>query len=159
MIEQLKRDNQENEFEITLHNITNADIESYIDLEKRVGGKTYFPWTSEKDISEFMVVGEVCLIKNGDTILGHVSYKIHEGDVLWIDGLVIDPQYQGLGLGRIAVEKIFNKVGSISRAELTVHPENFAAIKTYESLGFKMKERKDDWYGDGQPRLLLVRLG
>lgn len=157
MIEQSIKNIQETNPTITLQKITDADIGEYLEIEKKVGGKTYFPWTSEKEIRDWMINGEVCLIKNVDKVVGHVSYQIKEGNVLWLDGLVIDPQYQGQGLGRKAIEQIFNSVGSISKAELTVHPENYAAIKTYESLGFKLEERKDDYYGDGQPRLLLVR--
>jgi len=41
------------------------------------------------------------------------------------------------------------------RIELVTHPDN-PALKLYESLGFTVESRKENYWGDGEPRLVLA---
>ena len=52
------------------------------------------------------------------------------------------------------VKELIKLVGD--KAIITVtHPQNTGAIILYLEHGFKIVGWKDDYYGDGQPRLML----
>lgn len=42
--------------------------------------------------------------------------------------------------------------------ELAVHPDNQIALRLYASLGFEIKSRQENYFGDGEPRLLLTSM-
>lgn len=49
------------------------------------------------------------------------------------------------------------KMTKYPRIELVVHPHNNPAISLYLSLGFKIESWRDNYFGDGEPRLVLVK--
>jgi len=52
---------------------------------------------------------------------------------------------------------LLEKFKNTERIDLAAHPDNFRAIKLYQSLGFAIESRKENYYGDGEPRLILVK--
>jgi len=75
-------------------------------------------------------------------------------------GWKILPDYQGLGLGRKAVEALLNaNEGYIQikglTPSLTVFDDNFPAIKLYQSFGFETVDQKKLKRLDGTIRVLL----
>lgn len=65
----------------------------------------------------------------------------------WIGGVVVDGAHQGGGLGRAAMEAIigFLREQGARRVALSYEPENTAARRLYESLGFRETgEREGD---------------
>jgi ribosomal-protein-alanine N-acetyltransferase len=46
-----------------------------------------------------------------------------------------------------------------ARIDLVTHPDNAAAIALYGSLGFALESRKEDYFGDGEPRVVMQRGG
>lgn len=55
------------------------------------------------------------------------------------------------------MDSILALAKSAPKIDLVTHPENTKAIRLYESLGFKIAERKENYYGDGEPRVVLVK--
>lgn len=49
------------------------------------------------------------------------------------------------------------KIPNVSKVWLVTHPDNAAAIGLYESLGFKITERKENYFGNGTPRVIMVK--
>ena len=143
---------------ITLVRATLADKEAYIDLEKKFDGlKTYSNMTDPKEVEEELKKCVVYFIKTGDKVIGSVSYEKKDDDHFYIDGLVIDPEFQGQGFARRAMEKILQEIGGVKTIDLVTHPENERAIKLYESLGFTIIKKIENYFGDGEPRVLMVR--
>ena len=96
------------------------------------------------------------VIKKGATVVGSLSYeKKHEGHV-YISGLVIAPQFQGQGIAKKALTQILKKLKSVKRMELVIDRENRRALLLYRSLGFAVESRKENYFGDGEPRLILA---
>jgi len=71
--------------------------------------------------------------------------------------LVIHPNFQGQGIGREAVLFRLEKLKGVKRVWLVTHPENFKIINLYQSLGFKIEKRLENYFGDGEPRIILLR--
>lgn len=144
--------------EITFQKMTEKDINTFIELEKRVAGLyLYSSITNPDEVTEEIKNNECFLIKKDGVVIGSTEYQVKSPDEVYFGGLVIDPAYQGQGIARKAAEFRLDKVKNVKRIWLVTHPHNSRIIRLYLSLGFVIESWKDDYYGDGQPRLVLAR--
>lgn len=135
---------------------TEADIEILLELERSVSGsKTYSPMLDEKEWMEEVKHSSIFLIRSGGEIAGSVSYEVEGAERVHISGVVIKPEFQGRGIAKEALKQVLNQYASVRRIDLETHPDN-PALKLYESLGFKVESRVEDYWGDGEPRLILA---
>jgi diamine N-acetyltransferase len=67
-------------------------------------------------------------------------FKPHDTRVCYIGGFIIDRRYQGFGYGKAAMkdylETVQQRFPNCEGVYLTVHPENRAAEKFYNTFGF-----------------------
>lgn len=147
---------------IILTRITLKDIDAYVALEKSVSGaKTYSGVTTEKEaIEELGNKNTVAyFIKKDGEIVGSIEYEIKNKDEAYISGLVVSPRFQGQGFGYAALEQLMSgELRDIPRVDLVTHPRNSRAIRLYLSLGFVIESWKDNYYGDGEPRIVMARV-
>lgn len=75
----------------------------------------------------------------------------------WILSLAIAPKHRRLGLGRRLTRTALSRLGDhdVGLVRLTVHPDNTAAINLYTDLGFVVTAEEDDYFGNGESRLLM----
>ena len=145
------------EISIELIRANTRDVETYIALEKSLGDlKTYSTITNKADVLKELEKTFVYFIKNNNKIIGHTAYEMKQNDQAYITSLVVIPEYQNKGIATIALKKLLAKLTSIKVIDLVTHPENFKAIKIYESLGFKLSTKYENYFGDGEPRVRLV---
>lgn len=52
---------------------------------------------------------------------------------------------------------LLDKLSKYSAIKLTVHPHNNKAIGLYLAMGFLIESWSDNHFGDGEPRLLLIK--
>ena len=127
-------------------------------MEKSVSGsKLFHPITDESEVRAYISESSVLIVRLDGCAVGIVSYAIESSGDAHIMGLITSPQHQRLGIATKAMEFVLARLGKIKRAYLTVHPENTPAIKLYEKLGFKVEGRKENYFGDGEPRLILAK--
>lgn len=151
-----KTSNQEKPF-VQLKEATVADIPILLGLEKAVSGTNiYSPMLDEGEWQEELGKSHVFLVENESGIIGNVSYEQKENDHAYISGLVIDPHFQGRGIGRQVLTQLLERLKDAKRIDLVTHPDNHAALHLYQSLGFAVESRKENYYGDGEPRLVLA---
>jgi ribosomal protein S18 acetylase RimI-like enzyme len=143
--------------EVELHRISQNDLGEYLAFEKKVESRTYTSAQNREEAEEEFAQGPMYLIKQEDKVVGTVSYSIKEDGSVYINGLAIAPEHQGQGLGRAALEQILEQVKDAPRVWLVTHPENSRAIALYESFGFKVTDRIENFHGDGEPRVVLTR--
>lgn len=137
--------------------MTDQDIAAYIEIEKSIQNeRTYSPLLDEAEVREAFEHEEVFFIRIGNEIVGNVSFKRESPEHVYISGLVIRPEYQGNGLGRKTMEKMLEILKEVPLIALVTHPENERAIALYESLGFEKGEIKEDYFGDGEPRMVMT---
>lgn len=135
------------------------DIPILLGLEKSVSGtKTYSSGLEESGWEEELQNNTVYLIEEGNTIVGNISYKEKSNSNVYISDLVIDPRFQGRGIAKEALARVLDELRGFKRIDLVTHPDNKIALSLYQSLGFVVESRKENYYGDGKPRLVLVRL-
>ena len=76
----------------------------------------------------------------------------------WILGLGIEEEWRGNGLGRVLMSECLHQLREehVREVRLTVEPANSAAIELYLSLGFTRVDRRENYFGPGADRLLMV---
>ena len=73
--------------------------------------------------------------------------------------VAVIPNYQRKGIGRMVVKKAFSLLRDYKLIKIVTHPYNIGAIILYLKSGFKIYGWKGNYFGDGQPRLLLKKGG
>lgn len=70
--------------------------------------------------------------------------------------IAVDPNYQGLGIGRILMERseAIAREKGFSEMDLTVNPQNEKAIRFYERLGWEKVVNEGRWTGHMRKRLV-----
>lgn len=142
---------------IELEPVSQNDLDAYLALEKRAENRTYTAAQNREEAEEEFEQGPIYFIKQSGKVVGTVSYSIKEDGSAYINGLAVDPDFQGQGLGRAALEQILAKLKNTPRVWLVTHPENDRAIALYESFDFKITDRIENFHGDGEPRIVLAR--
>ena len=140
---------------ITLERASEIDIATLLRTEKKLAGmKTYSPILDVDGWKEELKKCVVYLIKKDGVVVGNTSYERQNGAV-YLSGLAIEPEFQHQGIGREVLQRILEEVKDTSRIWLVTHPDNAASLRLYQSLGFVVESRKENYFGDGAPRLVL----
>ncbi len=143
---------------ITLKLATLEDVDTLLALKKKmIGLQTYSVMTDPEDQRNELQNNVTYLIEKDGVVVGSISYEIKSEGHAYLSDLVIDPAYKRRGFGREAMVRVLKELEPNKRIDLVTHPENSAALELYLSLGFQVESREEDYYGDGQPRLVLVK--
>ena len=143
-----------------LENVDLTLLQRLVRLEKEafdVGG------LNEWNIVPFIRHGRVYVAKQQQEVVGLIEY-MRDWDnprKSYLVGISIAKEMRGQGLGTILLHTSLQllKKENIEEVELTVDPENLAAIKVYEEkLGFVKKDFRLDEYGSGENRLVMILL-
>ncbi len=84
-----------------------------------------------------------------------------ERDQYWLGHVIVDPQVRGVGLGRRFVELLVAEAfeeRAARRILLVVFPDNPAAIRCYERVGFLRAGEERHRFSTGGPLFSLLRL-
>jgi ribosomal-protein-alanine N-acetyltransferase len=147
---------QKKEIATSIERASEADIATLIDIEKSIGDThTYSSMLEEEEWREELRGNSIFLLKHGSDVVGSISYEEKSPEHLYISGVVVRPEFQGQGIARAALQKVLDEHPAAKRIDLVTHPDN-PALKLYESLGFKVESRHENYWGEGEPRLLLA---
>ena len=144
--------------EITFQKATINDVDTFIEIEKTsVGLKMYSSMTDPEEAKEEIENNEVYFIKKDGQNVGSTEYQIKGPDEAYLGGLIIKPEYRGQGIARKAIEFRLEKLEGTKRLWLVTHPHNSKMVRMYLSYGFIIEAWKDNYFGDGEPRLVLSK--
>ena len=142
---------------ITLKLATEKDVPVFLELEKSVSHlKVYSAITNENEVVEEFKKNIIYLIKNKNETVGSIEYEIKSPEHAYISGFVVNPKFQRQGIGREALGQILEKLKNIKRIDLVTHPDN-PVLNLYKSFGFVVESIKENYFGDGEPRIVLVK--
>lgn len=144
---------------IVLKKATIKDIPELVAVEKKLTGlKTFSAMATEKEWQDEFKKDNftIYLIMNDGKVVGNVSYEKNPDGSVYLSGFAIDPEFQGKGIGRQVMNQIMEELASAKKITLMTHPENTAAVKLYSSFGFVVRSRKENYFGDGEPRIEMV---
>jgi len=92
----------------------------------------------------------------GDLVVGTAAYWLRPDMSVYISNVAVHQMYRRQGIARAAMSFILEKCKGTHRVDLVTHPENKNALQLYESLGFKVESHQENYFDDGEPRLVLV---
>jgi len=143
---------------ITLRKAAVEDIETLLRIEKSVSNlKTYSAMLTEEEWKEEFSKSVVYLIEKDGVAIGDISYELKADNHAYLSGFAIIPKFQGQGIGSEVLKKVFAELDKMRRIDLTVHPHNIHAIMLYLSFGFIIESWKENYFGDGEPRIILAK--
>jgi ribosomal protein S18 acetylase RimI-like enzyme len=142
---------------IRLQQATLKDFKEVLLLGKNTRSKTYMAATTKKETIDYFKDSQIFLIKKGFETIGLTSFKKKLGNKVHINGLIIKPKFRGHGFARQAMSLLFKKMLGIKYIILEVHPHNAPALSLYLSLGFIIDSWSDNRFGDGEPRLIMIK--
>ncbi|OYD26294.1 GNAT family N-acetyltransferase [Oceanimonas baumannii] len=103
--------------------------------------------------------GSMLMAEDDTGLRGYVLAGRGEvADESWILSLAVAPAARGQGLGRKLLQAAVNELErqGCRHIKLTVLPDN-PALHLYRSLGFTEVSREEDYFGPGEPRLVMVK--
>ena len=143
-----------------IQHIEPAMIAQLVNLEQEAFG---IGGMNEWHLVPFIRHGRVYIAQENDRVLGLIQYMRDWENLkkAYLMGVSIAKEMRGRGKGTTLMQKSLRalKKEGIEEVELTVSPDNSAALKIYsEKFGFVTKEYRLDEYGRGENRLQMVLL-
>lgn len=79
-------------------------------------------------------------------------------DTAWILDVAVSPAMQGRGVARRLLETVLEtlRARGAGRVRATVAPSNSASLALFRGAGFSVESAVNDYFGPGQPRLVLM---
>lgn len=145
-----------------IRQVQKHEIEDVYKLEKNIFQPINYPQFVLKQFYDLMPDLFMVAVDEENEIIGYAQGGINidkkEG---WILSLATNQNSRGKGIGRLLSQKVMElfKSKGINRILLTVHPKNVPATHLYNKLGFEVHEKVENYYGDGEPRLLMELKG
>lgn len=104
--------------------------------------------------------GRVYVYRLDNEIVGLVEYMLDwdRPQKVYMVGISISKEWRSQGIGALLLIESFKVLAkeNIEEVELTVDPNNVAAVKLYENkLGFLVTDFKADEYGEGEGRSVM----
>ena len=153
-----RKSESKEDLKLSFRKATPEDADAYVELEHTAAmNKTYSGILDREEALKDFTENEVYLIYKDDKLAGSTEYEMKSPDHAYLSGLIIHPDYQGKGIGREAALFRLEKLKGVKRIDLVTHPENFKIIDLYQSLGFKIEKQIENYFGDGEPRVVLAK--
>ena len=80
-------------------------------------------------------------------------------DEAYVHFVGVDPGRRGSGLGRELYERFFAAVAPRTIVRAVTAPVNESSVAFHRAIGFEVERIDDDYDGQGEARVLLVRRG
>lgn len=117
-----------------------TDYPALVNLWMMTGIHTPARDDSDEVIRRTIDTGAALLIMEDEshTLIGS-SWITHDARRSWIHHFCIHPQWQGMGLANVLMDKTMDEVDRIGfQVKLEVHHENAEAIALYQKYGFRL---------------------
>ena len=137
---------------------TASDVQSFIVLQQRsTEGKLWGPIGGVSEALREITENVLLLLRAAEETVGSAAYRIRPDGSVYISNVIVAPEFRRQGLARSALVFVLERNKSAPCVDLVTHPDNEPALRLYRSLGFAIESRNENYSGDGEPRLVLVR--
>ena len=75
----------------------------------------------------------------------------------YLSNIAVHPKVRRQGFARAMMRHLLSICVTAPSIDLAVHPDNQPALTLYTSVGFAPTHRHENFFGDGEPRLIMVR--
>ncbi len=135
---------------------TSEDAALFLELERKIEvPRLYAPADSIEQATKEIAESKLFFVIVDGHAIGTVAYRMRPGGDAYLSNLAVDPAFHRRGIARHALRFFFQACEGAARYSLVTHPENAPALALYQSEGFAVEDRLENYFGDGEPRLLL----
>jgi ribosomal protein S18 acetylase RimI-like enzyme len=135
-----------------------ADAERLAAHEQRVADpRLYGPPLDRQACVREITDNALFFVEADGVLAATAAWKLRQDGSAYLSSIAVDPDFRRRGIGRAAMRFLLEEASGCARIELVTHPDNAAAIALYRSLGFAIESRKENHFGDGEPRLVMAR--
>jgi len=145
---------------ITIRPASPGDLDEVHRIEEACfgGGQAYPRFFFRQALDAF---GELFLVAvGGGTVAGYAlgSLQAGETDAVFL-ALAVAENHRRRGIGSQLMDRLFAgmRERGARRVTLTVEPGNDAAIAAYRSAGFRETAREEDYFGEGETRVVMTK--
>jgi diamine N-acetyltransferase len=126
---------------VTLRQVDDENWRAVADIAPRDEQRRYVPALAARYllVSMWGGVWKSLAVYADYLVVGHVMWGRDEDGSHWVGGMLIDGTEQGGGLGRAVVQTVtawLSEQPGCTVIRLSYHPDNLAARRLYESVGF-----------------------
>jgi ribosomal-protein-alanine N-acetyltransferase len=92
-----------------------------------------------------------------EKIIGYCIGIIRNENIGHIISIAVDKDYRRKGVGTLLLKTTINELMKLGakKFRIEVRESNIIAIKLYEKIGFKEKERIPNYYSDGETAIVM----
>jgi ribosomal protein S18 acetylase RimI-like enzyme len=145
--------------QLTFVRATLADAERLAAHELRVADpRLYGPPLDRAGCAREITTSVLYFVEIGGALAATAAWKVRDDGSAYLCNIAVDPDFRRRGIARAATLFLLDKAKECARIDLVTHPDNVAAITLYRSLGFVIENRKENYFGDGEPRVVMLRV-
>ena len=135
-----------------------ADAARFLALEREIDTPRLYRPAATRAAAE-AEIRRTCLyfLWLGRRQVGTIAWRRCSDGSIEISNLAVRPRYRGRGCARAAMLFVLRKHARAKRFMLVTHPENAAALRLYAARGFSVRASRENFFGDGEPRLVLTK--
>lgn len=141
---------------VTKKPLSEVDTELF-QLDNLVFNRIFdIPSKDVEEESSFLKNSTIHLVYNEKTPIAFCAYEPKGHDSTEVKVMAVLPEFQNKGIGKAMMKKMLeeNKGKDLF---LVTHPSNTNAITFYFKHGFEIVGWRENYFGDGQPRLVMRR--
>lgn len=142
---------------ISLRRTIAHEASTLVHFERKVANPKLYgpPLDVERAIWE-ITHNDYYFVMSGSTLVGTAAIRPMANNSVYISNVAVLPEFRRQGIARSVMLSLIKECNDATRVELATHPENRPALQLYYSLGFVTESRRENYFGDGEPRLILV---
>lgn len=141
----------------SITDLTPTLIERLFELERRVFNRPFdLVSRSVEEFTTYNGKSTFILASDGGETLGFLGFSLETDASIELKIIAIEADKQGQGHGRKLLHTL-ETAHPGKKIFLTVHPNNTQGIVFYLKHGFHIRKWIENYYGDGQPRLVLEK--
>jgi ribosomal protein S18 acetylase RimI-like enzyme len=135
-----------------------ADADRLAAHERRVADpRLYGPPLDREACAREIADNALYFVETDGALVATAAWKLRDDGSAYLSNIAVDPNFRRRGVARAAMLFLLGEAKGCARIDLVTHPDNAPAIALYRALGFAVEGRKEDYFGDGEPRVVMAR--
>ena len=134
------------------------DVDRIVAFEAKVMNKKLYGKPLDRDAARSEInSNEYHLHLRDGRLIATGAFRRREDASAYLSNIAVHPEMRRQGLARAMLMHLLTFCHDAPSIDLAVHPDNQPALALYASVGFTPTRCQEDFFRDGEPRLIMVR--
>ncbi|NOU07877.1 MAG: GNAT family N-acetyltransferase [Hyphomicrobiaceae bacterium] len=132
------------------------DIDAIVAFESQVMNITLYGKPLDHAAAQSEIgTNEYYLRLDKGNVVATGALRRREDRSAYLSNIAVHPATRRQGIARVMIRHLLSLCDAAPYVDLAVHPDNHAARSLYVSLGFLPMQICENFFGDGEPRLIM----